>query len=299
MTEQEDASQAWNHFKKKEYSESNGILNRLKSTGLSLPDEIKLRHNQAILDYLQKGEKEPQQLFDELSKIKVSLDSKIEEQESEGDSLIFMLEEIDSFFISFNQAVLLHQMKQYGSALSILESLFQNIDGIDELLALKICFLLIEIHIKLHQTENIDNILSWIEKTFKHLSNDRDFSQEDGKTADEIEKEGEQEKIQQNHVNSTEIFETSLKEFQHLFHLYKVKNSLLKQNPSSTNEEIKKIEKNEKDSIIFLKANLEYIQKNFHESLKILKTIKQHDQQTEALYFADIGAINFQLKNII
>eukprot|EP01045_Picozoa_sp_COSAG04_P037501 COSAG04_NODE_9607_length_848_cov_0.983979_1_plen_101_part_10 len=54
---------------------------------------------------------------------------------------------------SYNQAVLLFQMKQYGKAYSLLERLFARIEPIEEHLAVRICFLLLDVYFALQLPE--------------------------------------------------------------------------------------------------------------------------------------------------
>ena len=46
---------------------------------------------------------------------------------------------------SYNEAVVLFQMKQYGKALTLLEGLYSQIEPIEENLAVRICFLLLDV----------------------------------------------------------------------------------------------------------------------------------------------------------
>ena len=50
-------------------------------------------------------------------------------------------------------AVLNYQLKQYGKCRSLLEDLFANIEPIDEFLAFKLCFLLLDVYLMMRQAE--------------------------------------------------------------------------------------------------------------------------------------------------
>ena len=66
--------------------------------------------------------------------------------------------------LRYNQALLCVQLRNYAQALHILEELFENIEPIDDFLAIKICFLLLELYLLQREPEQGLNVLTFLEK---------------------------------------------------------------------------------------------------------------------------------------
>eukprot|EP01051_Picozoa_sp_SAG22_P027029 SAG22_NODE_8847_length_626_cov_1.267552_1_plen_112_part_10 len=74
-------------------------------------------------------------------------------------------EEIDvTSHTSYNEAVLLFQMKQYGKVLAILERLYKQIEPIEEALATRICFLLLDVYFAMQMPEKAAPVVQHLEK---------------------------------------------------------------------------------------------------------------------------------------
>ena len=65
---------------------------------------------------------------------------------------------------SYNEAVLLFQMKQYGKVLVILERLYKQIEPIEEALATRICFLLLDVYFEMGMPEKAGPVVMHLEK---------------------------------------------------------------------------------------------------------------------------------------
>eukprot|EP00656_Telonema_subtile_P026391 TRINITY_DN2835_c0_g3_i1.p1 TRINITY_DN2835_c0_g3~~TRINITY_DN2835_c0_g3_i1.p1 ORF type:complete len:209 (-),score=52.41 TRINITY_DN2835_c0_g3_i1:59-685(-) len=103
-------------------------------------DDPKVQHNVTIGQHFQRGCTQPGRLLEALAKIK----SRIEESQHTTESDAPYAEENDPSLLSYNEAVLYFQLKQHTTSTTILESLFSNIEPIEEGLAVKICVLLLD-----------------------------------------------------------------------------------------------------------------------------------------------------------
>merc|ERR1719353_1280164 len=66
--------------------------------------------------------------------------------------------------LRYNQALLCLQLRQHAQATLILEDLFVNIEPIDDFLAIKICFLLLELCLLQREPELAVGVLAYLEK---------------------------------------------------------------------------------------------------------------------------------------
>merc|ERR1719353_907443 len=66
--------------------------------------------------------------------------------------------------LRYNQALLCLQLRQHVQAALILEDLFVNIEPIDDFLAIKICFLLLELCLIQREPELAVGVLAYLEK---------------------------------------------------------------------------------------------------------------------------------------
>eukprot|EP00899_Mesostigma_viride_P007618 jgi/Mesvir1/16858/Mv15744-RA.2 len=81
-------------------------------------------------------------------------------------SLVTFMQEYDTSLASLNMAVVLYQMQRYGAAIAMLEPLYGNLEPIDELVALRICLLLLELYLITRNPDKAAGILAYIEKAF-------------------------------------------------------------------------------------------------------------------------------------
>ncbi|GAM17382.1 hypothetical protein SAMD00019534_005570 [Acytostelium subglobosum LB1] len=75
----------------------------------------------------------------------------------------------DQAMVIYNQAVLYNSLRQYGQAYNNLETLFQNILFLDDYVAIRICFLMVNIGITLQLYDKAYTVLSYLEQNFSHL----------------------------------------------------------------------------------------------------------------------------------
>eukprot|EP01132_Coremiostelium_polycephalum_P004645 gene4645-5803_t len=75
----------------------------------------------------------------------------------------------DQAIVLYNQAVILYCMKQYGSSYNHLEILYHNVMFLDDYLAIRVCFLLINVSITVQLYDKANGVLSQLEQLFTHL----------------------------------------------------------------------------------------------------------------------------------
>eukprot|EP00252_Welwitschia_mirabilis_P024256 TRINITY_DN7135_c1_g1_i1.p1 TRINITY_DN7135_c1_g1~~TRINITY_DN7135_c1_g1_i1.p1 ORF type:complete len:873 (+),score=174.96 TRINITY_DN7135_c1_g1_i1:329-2947(+) len=188
------AKEAASLFQTRRYQECLDILYQLMQRK---PDDPKILHNIAVVEYLRDGCVEPQKLLQRLDKVKSSseeLNHSTGEQldltgissnnsnlpaakgtgiSSSGQTVapsncegISYVAECDTSIAILNTAIILYNLQQYASAMSVLEPLFQNIEPIDETAALRICLLMLDIALASHQAAKAADVIRYMEKAF-------------------------------------------------------------------------------------------------------------------------------------
>lgn len=201
-------------------------------------------------------------------------------------------------------------MRQFATALAILEALFQNIEPVDEYLAMKICFLLIDTYLSLKLKEKVVIVISYLEKVisssngFNSVSNnntsyqslsdslaDKDtFSTAINMTlsATESTQNSSNNTLEANSNSShddrkrgylTEFIKEKIEteEIKYRIHLNKARLYLLSKNVKAAKKEVKAAfssvsSPSNYQSLysMFLKAHLEYARANYPKSIKLL-----------------------------
>eukprot|EP00427_Karlodinium_veneficum_P002160 CAMPEP_0169156240 /NCGR_PEP_ID=MMETSP1015-20121227/53873_1 /TAXON_ID=342587 /ORGANISM="Karlodinium micrum, Strain CCMP2283" /LENGTH=950 /DNA_ID=CAMNT_0009226951 /DNA_START=46 /DNA_END=2894 /DNA_ORIENTATION=+ len=130
--------------------------------------DVKLQHNTLINEYYKSGCRDPQALLTQLSQAydrvreKDKKDNGRQKRDEEDEETY--REDEDLSVLRYNQALLCLQLRQYAQASLILEELFVNIEPIDDFLAIKICFLLLELCLLQREPEQAFAVLAYLEK---------------------------------------------------------------------------------------------------------------------------------------
>ena len=124
-------------------------------------------HNVALAEFVAGGMREPKKLLTTLEGLKQRLEDARAEEFGEGDN---NGGDTDPSLVAFNMAVLLFQLKQYARCRTLLEDMFSNIEPIDEFLAFKVCFLLLDVYLLYRQAERAAEVLATLEKMFGVLT---------------------------------------------------------------------------------------------------------------------------------
>jgi len=147
--EKELASSSSRDFEAAKYKDCLAILNRLSTLR---PNDNKVKQNKAVAEYMGNGLKFSDTYLNTLNQISESID------EPEA------LEDLDHCVYYYNKALLYYHLCQYGSALSIGEKLVQFVFPMEDNLARKFSFLMIELYLRTFQPEKALNLLQVAEK---------------------------------------------------------------------------------------------------------------------------------------
>lgn len=302
MGENKDASLAWECFHRKEYQKALDILNQLdKKEGTA--NDFKIQHNIALARYYMNGCTEPHKFLKEITDIKDKIEEKATEQDSassntsDSDSSP-IIGEYESYLLSYNQALVYFQLKHYSTALSLLESLYLNVEPVDEYLGTKICFLLIDICLLLKQPERIPRVITSLEKILSNLQ--RRKEQESRKEGDNSSREG-------NEISSS-LFPTappiSEVDLKYQLHLYKAKFDLSNKSLKAAKRELANAletssSRINKATLTFLSAQAEYLRKNYTKAIRILNNWqKDFPESIAPLYWNNVGVVHAQLHKV-
>jgi len=137
-------------------------------SGFKTSVDVKVAHNKLINEYYKSGCADPQHLLTQLTQAydkarerdkKDKSRKKRDEEEEEA-----YREDEDLGVLRYNQALICLQLRQHAQATLILEELFENIEPIDDFLAIKICFLLLELCLLQREPEQAVAVLAYLEK---------------------------------------------------------------------------------------------------------------------------------------
>ncbi|KAL4179836.1 hypothetical protein AMTRI_Chr13g89230 [Amborella trichopoda] len=176
-------------FQSRRYQECLDALNQLlqKKDG-----DLKVVHNIAITEYFHNGCSDLKKLLEVLKRAKRRSDdlapSSGEQVEANnlGGSAVSgskgsnscanqftatattdaHIDDYDTSIATFNIAVIFYHLKDYPTALSVLEPLYQNIEPIDEPTALHICLLLLDVALASQDASKAADVIYYLEKAF-------------------------------------------------------------------------------------------------------------------------------------
>ncbi|CAK9238128.1 unnamed protein product, partial [Sphagnum troendelagicum] len=159
-----------------------------------------IQHNIAVAEYYCDGCSDPQKLLEVLVQVKhghsEELAQETEEQQDDHSSstsaspsltgsdgsgrlpatsamitpdVVASMGDHDSSIPTLNTAVMMYHLQQYADAMSVLEPLYSNVEPIDEIAALQMCLLMLDITLASHQPGKAAEVLQYMEKTFGYL----------------------------------------------------------------------------------------------------------------------------------
>jgi CCR4-NOT transcription complex subunit 10 len=180
------AKEAALFFQTGKYVDCLKVLNQLlqKKEG-----DLKVLHNIAIAESFQDGCSDPKKLLEVLHSVKkrseelayasgehveaaanlgkAVVGSKGTNLTAPGSSSpIVNNDEFDTYVTVFNIAVTWFHLHEYDTAFSYLESLYQNIEPIDEGTALRICLLFLDVALLTHHATRSADVINYVEKVF-------------------------------------------------------------------------------------------------------------------------------------
>lgn len=162
------ARDAFEAYRRGEHQQCQKQLEQVQSQKTGGGGDVKVAHNVAMNAYYASGCGDPQDL---LSKLTAHYDRAREQEKKdkgrrkkEEDEEDALREDDDLYVLRYNQALLCVQLRNYAQARHILEELFDNIEPIDDFLAIKICFLLLELCLLQREPEQGGQVLTVLEK---------------------------------------------------------------------------------------------------------------------------------------
>ncbi|KAI3410608.1 uncharacterized protein J3R85_018695 [Psidium guajava] len=185
------AKEAFCRFQSRKNAECLEFLHQLLQ---KKDDDPKVLHNIAVAEYFRDGCSDPRRLLEVLDNVKRKSEelarASLEQVEVVGNvgnkamlgpkgsstvaqqmnslntASILYTDEFDSSVATFNIAVIWFHLHEYGKALSILEPLYNNIQPIDETVALHICLLLLDVALACHDAAKSADVLNYLERAF-------------------------------------------------------------------------------------------------------------------------------------
>ncbi|CAL9056660.1 unnamed protein product [Musa banksii] len=178
-------------FQSRRLQECIDVLNQLLQ---KKHDDAKVVHNILVAEHYRDGCSDPRNLLDVLCKVKEQSEAlahssgkQVECGNGSGNVMIsgskvnnaslqqisainggriLYAEECGTSVIMLNIAVVLYHVHEYAHALSVLEKLFQNIEPVDERIALNVCLLLLDIASACQDVSKAADVIQYLEKSF-------------------------------------------------------------------------------------------------------------------------------------
>ncbi|KAK1323354.1 hypothetical protein QJS10_CPA02g00227 [Acorus calamus] len=173
-------------FQSRRFGECVDVLNQLLQ---KKEDDPKVLHNIAVSKCFRDGCSDPWKLLDVFNKVKRSEDLGHASGETEvagnlgnnavsvckgpastlhpftaNSANISFTDEHDTSIVKLNIAIVLFHLHDYAKALSVLETLYQNIEPIEETIALHICLLLLDVALASHDASKAADVIQYLEK---------------------------------------------------------------------------------------------------------------------------------------
>ncbi|KAK6623980.1 hypothetical protein RUM44_010837 [Polyplax serrata] len=274
--EQDLAQTALTDFTKGNYSACLTSLTKLEATWTH---DTKVAHNKAVAEYYKCNLKKTD-LF------KKNLNSLRSQPIWSGDEVV-RLDDVEQCSLYYNHAVLLFHLKQYNLALKVIKEVFTFIEPMEESLAHKVCLLLVELLLCTRQVDTALDYIGYITSQFASTKNIQVLEKEPAEKKPIV------------FDAATDAFRLKLLQCQTRCYLM---NKCLK----GSKKELKTIMTTGGNNVpsAFLKANLEYLKKNYTKSIKVLNSILNHTLPTfkdtgesvNVLYYNNMACIHHCLR---
>eukprot|EP00912_Choanoflagellata_sp_UC4_P001229 UC4_evm1s769 len=225
--------------------------------------------------------------------------------------------------LAYNIALLRFRRGHHFEALSILEPFFKLADALDEALAQKICFLLLDIYLALKMREPAGIILEYLDKLIVVpaplgvAAAVTTTSYVDGeKQRQKGHDSGGRKDVQVSQALNVGMISQEKERLLFLIHQYKARMYIQARSLKSCKREIKSIFTSniQSSQALFLKSNFEYLRRNYRKSIKLLNgcrtevpTMLSDDEKqpvqkppdasdTAIAYFNNLGCVHFHMK---
>ncbi|KAL0278505.1 UNVERIFIED_CONTAM: hypothetical protein PYX00_000316 [Menopon gallinae] len=274
--EQDLAQSALADFTKGNYA---GCLGSLSKLELTWTHDAKVAHNKAVAEFYKSDLKKTDQFRKNLNNLR-------SQPIWNGDEVV-KLEDVEQCALYYNHAIILYHMKQYNLALKVVKEVFTFIEPMEESLAHKVCLLLIELLLCMRQVDSALDYLLHITTQFASTKNIQVLEKEPADKKPVV------------FDAATDAFRLKLLQFQ--TRCYLMNNYL-----EGGKKELKAIMSSGGVNIssIFLKANLEYMKKNYTKAIKVLNSMTGHTlpsfkdtgESINVLYFNNMACIHHYMR---
>lgn len=301
-------------------SSSSSTTNTSSSNNNNNNNNSKDKDNNSINNI---GFENPRKLLEEFGRIRKSIEEKLSQQENESNGTVEdtqqhnqqshphknSFEDSDLHIVSFNQAVLFIQLKQYASAAILLESLFQNIEPVEESLAMKVCWSLLELYLgPLHVPDKASTVLQFVEQNFLHTNNNNNTNNnQNGGNNNNNKHTSTQAPNDPQQAQQQALFNAQQQELSSLVSVYRARIQLLRVRLSKSMPTEDTLAAVGSPLSLYFRAQLEFLSQQPKNALQSLSKIPQaalspsasdhySAPMTSVLYYNNLGAIHFQLR---
>ncbi|XP_070575337.1 CCR4-NOT transcription complex subunit 10-like [Ptychodera flava] len=282
------AQECLGDFESGQYDHS---LSKLLHLASLRPIDFKVTHNQAVAAYYRTGCTKTDEFKQALVQIcyqgQVFLDDD-------------NLEDVDHAILFYNHAIILYHLRQYREAAKILEKLFQFIEPLEENLAYKVLFLLIEVYLCTHQPDKAVPSLAYLEKLLYGGNGKGQQSGDKDKTS-----EGSSSQQSTREKDGRDRSPSPLNEKYKLkLHMYKARIYLQLKSMKNCKREIKSVitYAGMTAPACFIKSNFEYLRQNYRKAIKLLNSAPESPSMLKtgecraAMYYNSLGCIHFYMR---
>lgn len=234
------AVQAKEHHTDGNYAQALEILRKMQAE--MGPDvDPKLLMNLAITEYASGHCQQPQQLLQKLVTISRGVEKKARAEAAPDKDGNDWRKQPSVAVLLYNQAVIHFQLKRYASAADILESIFAAIEPVDEAVAMRVVFLLLELYVVAARgcTASVFQHSDLHQKAMaliEFLEKPHEFN---GKAPPSEVPQGKGRRNNDSNSSDKKAQNASVVEFRFRLHLAKAKLQLLKENVKQAKKEIK------------------------------------------------------------
>lgn len=276
--EKDVATAAHSHFEAGNY---NGCVEQVRKLANMRPTDPKVQHNLAVALFYQSGCRKVDEYRRSLGNVCSQVHVDLEQIDSLGDA--------DQAIFFFNNAVLLHHLRQHHQAIRVLEKLFQVIEPLEEWVAVRILLLLIESYLITHQPDKALATLVYLEKLMQTSEAKKEAADKGKDSKDDEHRPVDTEKVK------AKIHQFKTKCYLQLKHLKfckrEIKSVKTVMNSNGAQSPI----------TLFLKANFEFERQNNRKAIKLLNSspegldYNQMGQCIPVMYYNNLVAIHYAM----
>ncbi|XP_077982183.1 CCR4-NOT transcription complex subunit 10-like [Glandiceps talaboti] len=256
------------------------------------PSDFKVTHNKTVAEFYQSGCTRTDEFKQALLHICQQAQVSLEDNDT--------VEDVDHAILFYNQAIIRYHLRQYREAAKILEKLFQFIEPLEESLAHKVLFLLIEVYLCTHQPDKAVPSLAYLEKLLyggngnkgdKDKSTEGSLSQQSSRDRDN--KDG-------GDGSPSPFYE----KYKLKLHMYKARIYLQLKSMKNCKREIKSVMTlaGMTAPACFIKSNFEYLRQNYRKAIKLLNSapesgsVLKTGECRSAMYYNNQGCVHFYMR---